>query len=66
VNTLVTIEGKEAHFGGDARLAENFLAMVRDGAPSLAPLRTGLQSVYACLAAKASAELGQFIDVRQV
>jgi hypothetical protein len=40
--------------------------MVRDGAPSLAPLRTGLQSVYACLAAKASAELGQFIDVRQV
>lgn len=66
VNTLVTIEGKEAHFGGDARLAENFLAMVRDGAPSLAPLRTGLQSVYACLAAKASAELGQFIDVHQV
>jgi predicted dehydrogenase len=66
VNTLVTIEGKEAHFGGDALLAENFLAMIREGAPSLAPLRTGLQSVYACLAAKASAELGEFIDVRQV
>lgn len=66
VNTTVTIEGKGAHFGGDARLIENFLAMVREGAPSISPLSVGLQSVYACLAAKASAELGEFVNVRQL
>ena len=66
INTTVTIEGKGAHFGGDSRLVENFVDMVRNGAPSLAPLSAGLRSVYACLAAKASAELGQFLNVRQL
>ena len=66
LNSTVAIEGKGAHFGGDTLLAENFLAMVRDGASSIAPLDAGLQSVYACLAAKASAENGQFVDVRQL
>jgi predicted dehydrogenase len=66
VNTVVTLDGKEAHFGGDALLAANFLAMVRDGAAPIAPISVALQSVYACLAAKESAERGQFVDVRQL
>ena len=30
------------------------------------PIETGIQSVYACLAAKQSAEKGRFVDVRLV
>ncbi len=66
IDTTMTIEGKAALFGGDSRLVENFVEMVRNGAPSIAPLSAGLRSVYASLAAKASAELGQFLDVRQL
>jgi len=64
VDATVTIEGKGAHFGGDERLVENFVHMVRDGTPSMAPLNAGLQSVYACLAAKESGATGRFVDVR--
>jgi predicted dehydrogenase len=53
-----------AHFGGDGELARNFVAMVRGEAASLSPLSCGLQSVFACLAAKESAETGRFVDVR--
>lgn len=59
-------DDSKEHFGGDAELAENFVAMVRDQAPPIAPLEVGLASVYACLAAKESAETGRFLDVRQV
>lgn len=65
-NDVSTVDGAEEHFGGDAVLAANFVAMVKDRAPSFAPLKAGLASVYACLAAKASAETGQFLNVRQV
>jgi len=65
VDTTMTIEGKAALFGGDSRLVENFVDMVRNGASSFAPLSAGLRSVYACLAAKASAELAQFVNVSQ-
>lgn len=65
--TDVVTVGKEAgHFGGDAALAKNFIAIVRDGGESLAPIGCGLQSVYACLAAKESAEKGRFLPVRQL
>jgi hypothetical protein len=30
------------------------------------PIETGIQAVYACLAAKQSAEKGRFVDVRLV
>ncbi len=55
-----------SHFGGDAELARNFIDVIRGDAASLTPIETGLQSVYACLAAKESAETGIFMDVRQV
>lgn len=54
------------HFGGDTILAKNFGSMVGENAASRAPLHCGLQSVYACLAAKVSAETGQFAKVRQI
>ena len=65
-NTVLTSEGDEDHWGGDAELAQNFVAMVKEGAPSIAPIKVGLESVYACLAAKESAETGRFVNVRQV
>ena len=58
-------EGQE-HFGGDAVLAANFCDVVRGKAHSASPLRAGLQSIYACLAARRSAETGRFINVEQV
>ncbi len=63
-----TVKGAEGlgHFGGDTALAENFLDLIAGRAESKTPLATGLQSAYACLAAKQSAETGQFVPVRQV
>ena len=55
-----------AHFGGDLELARNFLAVVRDGATSRTPIEAGIQSAYACLAARESAATGAFAAVRQV
>lgn len=53
-----------AHFGGDGELGRNFMAVVRGEERSISPLRGGLQSVFACLAAKESAETGRFVNVR--
>ena len=58
--------GGAAHFGGDLELARNFLAVVRGGAASRTPIETGIQSAYACLAARESAVSGAFVAVRQV
>jgi len=63
-----TIKGAEGmgHFGGDTELAYNFVDLVRGKAKSKTPIWTGIQSVYACLAAKESAEKQQYVAVRQV
>ena len=58
--------GGAAHFGGDLELARNFVAVVRGGAASRTPIETGIQSAYACLAARESAVSGDFVGVRQV
>ncbi len=58
--------GDDGHFGGDSALAKNFVAVVKEGAASIAPISGGLESVYACLAAKESAESGRFVSVRQL
>ena len=58
--------GAAAHFGGDLELARNFFAVVRGGAASRTPIETGIQSAYACLAARESAVSGAFVAVRQV
>lgn len=55
-----------SHFGGDTELALNFLNIIRGRAKSLTPITTGIQSVYACLAAKESSHKGRFVRVRQV
>jgi predicted dehydrogenase len=55
-----------SHFGGDAELGRDFIAMIRSGKPPRTNIRHGIQSIYACLAAKESAERGYFVPVRQV
>jgi predicted dehydrogenase len=55
-----------SHFGGDMALAEDFLAVVNGTGTSRTRIEAGIQSVYACLAARASAEGAGFVDVRQV
>lgn len=66
VSETLRPDGGEAHFGGDGVLARNFTAMIRGEAESISPIETGLESVYSCLAAKESAETGEFVDVRQL
>ncbi len=63
-----TVHGGQglSHFGGDAELADNFFRMVAGKESSRTPIQVGLHSVYACLAAKESAEQGRFVQVRQV
>lgn len=55
-----------SHFGGDIELAHDFIGLIRGTAASRTPIEVGLHSIYACLAAKESAETGRFVDVRQV
>ena len=55
-----------SHFGGDLELAYDFINIIRGKGESRTTIRMGLQSVYACLAAKESAEKGCFVKVRQV
>ena len=55
-----------SHFGGDQELARDFLALIRGAKRSRTPIETGLQSIYACLAARQSARTGRFVEVRQV
>jgi len=56
----------QSHFGGDHELAIDFIDLVRGKGKSRTPIWTGIQSVYACLAAKESAETGRMVKVRQV
>ncbi|MDE0026651.1 MAG: hypothetical protein OXP69_19755, partial [Spirochaetaceae bacterium] len=58
--------GGPPHWGGPAELARNFFAVVRGGAASRTPIETGIQSAYACLAARESTVSGAFVAVRQV
>lgn len=51
------------HFGGDGVLANNFIDVIRGRAPSSSPLSAGLQSVYACLAARESVATSRFVHV---
>ena len=55
---------KNSHFGGDYELGRNFRDMILKGRAPLAGIADGLNSVYACLAAKESAETGEFVNVR--
>ena len=53
---------KGVHFGGDRRLAESFIAVMK-GAPSPSTLAEGILSVQMCLAAKESAQEKRFVPI---
>ena len=55
-----------SHFGGDLELAHDLIGVIRGTAKTRTPIEAGIQSVYACLAARESAEKGRFAAVRQV
>jgi len=65
-DTIRAAEGL-SHFGGDSELARDFIGLIRGNIrKSRTPIETGIQSVYACLAAKESLLSGRFVNVRQV
>lgn len=55
-----------SHFGGDIELARDFVRVIQSKGESRTTIQMGIQSAYACLAAKRSAETGTFQRVRQV
>lgn len=55
-----------SHFGGDTELGCDFIGVIQGKAKSRTPIETGIQSAYACLAARESAQKGRFVKVRQV
>jgi predicted dehydrogenase len=56
-----------SHFGGDQELGLDFVRLMQGKIrKSQTPIACGIQSVYACLAAKESAATGRFLKVRQV
>jgi predicted dehydrogenase len=63
---IIKLGEGENHFGGDGVLGKNFIDVVREGACSISPITAGLQSVYACLAARESALKARFVKVRQL
>ena len=58
--------GDASHFGGDSELAYDFIGLIEANTQPRTPIATGIQSAYACLAARESTQKGRFIDVRQV
>lgn len=62
----IRVDANLSHHGGDGELARNFIDLVRGKSVAGAGIAEGLQSVYACLAAKQSAHTGEFCAVRQV
>ena len=64
--TGVTAVGGNSHALGDYALVGNFLDIIKGKGASHSTIWDGLQSIYACLAAKESSLTGQFVTVRQV
>jgi predicted dehydrogenase len=60
------VDSGMSHFGGDLELAYDFINVIRGKGKPRTTVQMGIQSVYACLAAKESAETGKFVKVRQV
>ena len=55
-----------SHFGGDIELAKDFINIIRGKGKSRTTIWAGIQSVYACLAARESAKKARFVNVRQI
>ncbi len=58
--------GDASHFGGDVQLAYDFIDLIENKTRPRTPIEMGIQSAYACLAARESAQKGRYVDVRQV
>ncbi|MBP1992409.1 Gfo/Idh/MocA family protein [Paenibacillus eucommiae] len=58
-----TIDPGEAHFGGDAVLAQNFIGMMKGIDQSASTLESGLTSALMCLRARESAQTHMFQDI---
>ncbi|MBC8141424.1 MAG: Gfo/Idh/MocA family oxidoreductase [Armatimonadetes bacterium] len=58
-----SFEGDSHHGGGDAVLAENFVAVIRGEAESVSPLENGLRNTLQCLKAKESAATRCFEEI---
>ncbi len=65
-NEECTSSGDLAHFGGDFELARDFIELIKHGTKPRCTVKEGLQSLFACLAAKESAATGQFVEVHQL
>jgi len=62
----VKAQGGLSHFGGDQELVHDYIRVIQGRGTSRTPITAGLASIYACLAAKKSAETGGFVKVRQL
>jgi len=62
---VATVTGN-SHALGDYALVRNFLDVIKGKDTPQSTIWHGLQSIYACLAAKESTYTGQFVTVRQV
>ena len=59
--------GTASHFGGDLELARDFIDLIQGRIrTSRTPIATGIQSAFACLAARESAQKNRYVSVRQV
>lgn len=63
VDEAKKVKEKGFHFGGDLRLIENFLDVIRGEAKSKSTIWDGLRSVFICLAARESLKIGSFVEV---
>ena len=63
VETIQMQSAGNAHGGGDTVLAENFVKVIREDAPSVAPLGAGLMSALMSVRAKESAETRTFQEI---
>ena len=59
----ITIQSAGSHSGGDRRLAENFIAVMKGEDVSHSPLSEGILSARMCLAARKSAQTHQFVEL---
>ena len=62
----VEVDAGMSHFGGDLELARDFINIIHSKGGSRTTIWMGIQSVYACLAAKEAAEKNCFVRVLQV
>ena len=62
----VKADANLSHFGGDIELAHDFINLIKGTGRPRSTINDGIQSIYACLAAKESVHKRQFVNVRQV